>query len=317
MSARFLTDLATILRRAGCAVEEVKGWQTRAAGRGGYAAGRPTHVIVHHTASPPSTDGARDLAYILGSPVAPIGNLYLSRTGTFHVVAAGTANTNGVGSSKPWGGGVPDNAMNSYSVAIEAANTGVGEPWPTAQTDAYVRGVAALCLAYGIPVAHVRAHAEWSPGRKIDPAGPSPWAAGRATWNMDGFRTSVAAEMARQTTPDAGPPRPPVQPAPEPWPSFDPARRLWGLYPLATNKPTTSAGSSGDHVRYLQGVLRAKAGQACSITGKWDTATGIAVANVQHFFGVSVDKVVGWHRQKDGTTGKQATWPIIDFLATA
>lgn len=187
----YLTDMADVLRRAGLRVMETPGWQQRAYPKWGGFQQPPTHVMVHHTAS--KTTPANDLNYILSSPLAPIGNIYLDRTGVVWLVAAGTAVTNGAGSSRPWNGGVPDNAMNHYSIAIEAANDGIGEPWPKMQTDAYVRLCAALCDAYKIPMNHVRAHWEWAPGRKIDPAGPSPWAAGKASWNMDRFRADVAA----------------------------------------------------------------------------------------------------------------------------
>jgi N-acetylmuramoyl-L-alanine amidase len=187
----YLTDMADVLKAAGLRVMTVPGWETRAYPKFGGYQQRPTHVMVHHTAS--KTTPANDLNYILNSPLSPIGNIYLDRTGVVWLVAAGVACTNGKGSSTPWNGGVPDNAMNGYSIAIEAANDGIGEPWPKMQTDAYVRLCAALCAAYDIPNRHVRAHWEWAPGRKIDPAGPSPWAIGKASWNMDRFRADVAA----------------------------------------------------------------------------------------------------------------------------
>lgn len=188
----WLTDLADVLHSVGLKVAELPGWQTASFPKWpGYTiAGTPSHVMVHHTAS--QTTPANDLHYITAvNPLHPITNLYLDRAGMFYVVAAGRVCTNGVGSSAAWAGGVPDDQMNHYAISIEAANNGVGEPWPTAQTDAYVMGCATLCKHYGIPVAHVRAHAEWSPGRKIDPAGPSPWATGRNTWDMDAFRDAV------------------------------------------------------------------------------------------------------------------------------
>jgi hypothetical protein len=199
----WLTDLADVARAAGLAVVEVDGWRTRSRSPGvSYATNRPTHVMVHHTASPPSSDGRRDVDYIVsGSDVAPLANLYLDRSGTVWTCAAGPTNTNGKGSSRSWSGGVPDDLMNVYAIGIEAANTGTGERWPTVQTDAYVTLVRALCDRYGIPVGHVRAHAEWAPGRKIDPAGPSPWAPNGGTWNMDAFRASIATHSPPTPTP--------------------------------------------------------------------------------------------------------------------
>lgn len=186
----FLTDLADVLRAAGLNVIEVDGWETRtfATWTPGYTQ-IPTHVMVHHTAS--ATTVENDINYMLHGPVSPICNIYLARNGDCHVVAAGQVATNGKGSSKPWNGGVPDNQMNHWAISIEAANNGIGEPWPLHQTDAYVALCGALINAYKIPLDHLRAHWEWAPGRKIDPAGPSPWAFGKASWNMEAFRHDV------------------------------------------------------------------------------------------------------------------------------
>ena len=185
----YLTDMADVLRAAGLRVMETPGWKERAYLKWGGYTQPPTHVMVHHTAS--KTSVANDLHYITTSALAPIGNLYLDRTGVVWMVAAGQAVTNGKGSSAPWNGGVPDNEMNHWSISIEAANDGIGESWPQVQTDAYVAMCAALCTHYRIPTQHVRAHWEWAPGRKIDPAGPSPWAVGKASWDMVGFRVAV------------------------------------------------------------------------------------------------------------------------------
>lgn len=188
----WLSNLDVVLRKAGLTVVETPGWETRAYPKWGGFAQKPTHVMVHHTAS--NTSVANDLNYILTNALSPIGNIYLARDGSVHLVAAGTAVTNGAGHDS-WGGGVPDNMMNHYSIAIEAANAGTGEPWPKPQTDAYVLLCAALCQEYDIPVNHVRAHFEWAPTRKIDPAGASPWATGAAKWDMVAFRSDVAEKL--------------------------------------------------------------------------------------------------------------------------
>src|SRR4029077_14868845 len=96
VGSRYLTDLADVLRSAGLVVHEEPGWQTRARGSGGYDSGRPTHVMVHHTASNPGSDPDGDVAYIARNAAdAPLANLYLSRSGDVHVIAAGATNTNG------------------------------------------------------------------------------------------------------------------------------------------------------------------------------------------------------------------------------
>jgi hypothetical protein len=143
--------------------------------------------MVHHTASSPRSDGQSDVNYIIsGSPVAPISNLYLDRSGTAWVCAGGPTNTNGAGGPL---GTVPKDQMNAHAIGIEIANTGVGEPYPTVQQDAVVKMVRALCSRYGI--SQVFSHFEWAPGRKIDPTGPSRWSPQGGKWNMDAFRTEV------------------------------------------------------------------------------------------------------------------------------
>jgi hypothetical protein len=230
----YLTNLADVIRRAGLNVIEEPGWQTRARSSGAYANGRPTHVMVHHTASNPSTDGQADVNYMCyNSGDRPIANLYLDRSGTVWVLAAGATNTNGKGADT-WGGGVPNDKMNEYAIGIEGANNGVGEPWPKVQTDAYVKLVATLCAQYNIPVGHVRAHAEWAPTRKIDPAGPSPWAAGSNTWDMDAFRGSVL--LGGAPNPD-----PPSQGVPDMFVPVKPYRN-------SDTRPFGGPAAPGDHV---------------------------------------------------------------------
>lgn len=191
MGARYLTELADVLRAAGLQVWEVDGWRNRGRGSGGYDPGRPGHVMVHHTASPPSSDGWPDATYLAyGSPDAPLANLYVDRDGWWYVVAAGATNTNGTGTDPC--GHVAADSMNVDAIGVEAGNDGLGEPWPDPQVNSYVAGVAALCQHYAIPVARVHGHAEWAPTRKIDPAGPPQYATGAATWDLDAFRADVA-----------------------------------------------------------------------------------------------------------------------------
>lgn len=188
MGSRYLTDLAQVCRSIGVVVHEESGWQTRARGSGGYNSGLPNHVMCHHTASNPSSDGQSDVNYMCyGSDNRPVANLYLSRRGEIWVMAAGSTNTNGKGHDY-WGGGVPNDSMNGYAIGIEAANNGVGEPWPTVQQDVYVSLVVALCSHYHIPNNNIRAHFEWAPDRKIDPAGQSRYASGSNKWAMNSFR---------------------------------------------------------------------------------------------------------------------------------
>lgn len=192
MGSKYLTDLAHVCRTLGVAVHEEPGWQTRARNSGGYNSGCPTHVMCHHTASNPSSDGQSDVNYMCySSENRPVANLYLSRKGEIWVMAAGSTNTNGKGHDW-WGGGVPNDSMNGYAIGIEAANQGTGEPWPGVQQNVYVMLVSALCAQYGIPNSHVRSHFEWAPDRKIDPAGESDWAQGANKWDMNAFRADCS-----------------------------------------------------------------------------------------------------------------------------
>jgi hypothetical protein len=197
MGSRYLTDLADVVRRAGLVAHEQSGWQTRARSSGGYDSGRPTHAMVHHTASNPSSDGQSDVDYIISCADAPLANLYLSRTGEVWVIAAGATNTNGKGGPLD---GVPVDSMNTHAVGIEAANNGVGEQWPIVQQDAYVVLVRALQDAYAIT--HCRDHTEWAPGRKCDNTGPSRFAPsgcgggcnGADKWDMSRFRNELSSD---------------------------------------------------------------------------------------------------------------------------
>ena len=172
MGSRYLDSLATVCRSAGLVVHEVDGWERRARGSGGYDNGRPTHLMAHHTASNPGSDPDGDVAYITsGSENAPLANLYLSRSGEVWVIAGGATNTNGSGSA-PWPGGCPDDQMNTHAIGIEAANNGVGEPWPQAQQTAYVALCAALCAAYDISPDLVRAHLRVGPRPQDRPGRP-------------------------------------------------------------------------------------------------------------------------------------------------
>ena len=204
MGDRYLLDLADVCRSTGYPVIEVDNWQNRARGSGGYDNGRPNHVIIHHTASGPSSDGWPDVNYCCyGDDDAPLCNLYLSRNGTIYVCAAGATNTNGSGSDPC--GIVSDDSMNAAAIGIEAGNNGTGEAWPMNQQGSYTALCAFLCAAYGIPVTQCHSHAEWSPRRKVDPAGPSAYAAGSATWNMTVFREDVAFELGPEPEPEPEP----------------------------------------------------------------------------------------------------------------
>lgn len=174
MGAVWLHDLADIARFVGLDVVEMPGWHERARGSGGLDELRG--VIWHHTASPPSWDGARDANYIAHAPLAPISQAYLDRHGRCWIVAAGAANHAGKGGPLPW---LPKDRANSLMAGVEMGNNGIGEVWPSVQVEASMLLAAGIHNGRGIPGGIERhiAHKEWcgpgtsTPGRKIDPFG--------------------------------------------------------------------------------------------------------------------------------------------------
>jgi len=222
-----LTDLGDALTAAGIPWTGIpatvydptgaSGWQTRSRpeSTGNFD---PQGILCHHTASPSTTTDRVDLQCILAgnsSAPGPISQLYIGRTGTVYVVAAGRANHGGKG-RRPGIDTGGCNDMNAALLGIEAGNNGVGEVWPDVQTDIYGAVVAALCNHYGWDIAtQVFLHATTGPpnggcNSKIDPAGPwqrQPNLVGSTTWSLDTWRAfCIEAD---------GGPVPPIPPAPD------------------------------------------------------------------------------------------------------
>jgi hypothetical protein len=179
--------LADVLRAAGQEVVEVPGWKTRGSASYGPVRG----VIIHETqGSATSTDSGEINVLINGRggehPLAgPIAQLYLSRTGVWHVVAAGTCHHVKDGRSGPF-----KHVGNDNLLGIEAQHA-VSENWARkpVQYAAYVAGVAAI-------LAHTRwdppvGHKEHQPGDKSDPE-----------FDMDTFRRDVAGAGEDDMTPE-------------------------------------------------------------------------------------------------------------------
>lgn len=208
MGGIYYVDMLEVLAAAGCRVAEcatTDGWQTRARSSGGFPA-PPLAVFWHHTAS--STTPANDLAYMIdGCPDAPVGNVLLDRDGVFWPVAAGASNCAGKGGPVTLSRGtIPVDSGNTRGFQIEAANNGVGEPWPSAQIGAYFAGSNALNALFGNLPADVVSHAlgagvtGWT-DRKIDPATnwavEGRWAPGSvsssSTWSLADIRAECVA----------------------------------------------------------------------------------------------------------------------------
>ncbi|MEM9515418.1 MAG: N-acetylmuramoyl-L-alanine amidase [Actinomycetota bacterium] len=210
MGQTFLLDLPDVLREAGLNVEEVPGWEFRSRSTGGYD-GNPTHLMVHHTASPIRANGdySNDIGYMNDrASAAPIANLLTPpNVDVTYVLAGGRTNTNGRGVDT-WGGGVPLNSMNNFAIGWELAHPGDTRTlYSPSQLRAIRLGLPALCRRYAMPAHHTRGHFEWSPGRKIDPAGPpSPYADTTDRyfrWRMTSLRRDVAAAL-QGTPPPSG-----------------------------------------------------------------------------------------------------------------
>ncbi|MBE1492179.1 peptidoglycan recognition protein family protein [Plantactinospora soyae] len=168
--------LADVLRSAGLTVHEVGGWRSR-----GSTSFDPHGIICHETrGSLHSTDAGEIYVLLNGSATAPppIAQLYLSRTGDWHVVASGRCNHVRVGWAGPFKG-----VGNSGLIGIEAQHA-LGEPWTDRQYDSYVRGVAALKRRTGWGVGGHKEHQPGGYGHPSVKTDPS--------FNMDTFRRDVA-----------------------------------------------------------------------------------------------------------------------------
>ena len=170
--------LPSVLRSARLTVHEEPGWRTR-----GSSTFDPVAVVCHATAGSRTATDRQEINVIAytGSATAPapIAQLYLSRTGQWWVIASGRCNH--IGDAALPGTG---KAGNRYAIGIEAANDNRGEPWPQAQYDSYVRGVAAICRHMGWNVDRVFGHKEISYTGKTDP-----------TFGMTTFRERVRAAL--------------------------------------------------------------------------------------------------------------------------
>lgn len=180
MAYRWLTELADVLRAAGLDVEEVPGWKTRGHtttyGRPVYME-EPTGILCHHTATSASATGDYPSLRIVrdGRPglPGPLAQLGLGRSGKWYVISAGIAYHAGTTSDQRY--------RNERCIGIEAEHPGGTAPWPKAQYDSYVKGVAALKAHFKKVGGRVAGHKEQTPGK------PDP------NFDMGDFRAAVVA----------------------------------------------------------------------------------------------------------------------------
>ena len=172
--------LADVLRAAGLPVVEEAGWQTRSAAEDSDASGfSPRGVIIHETRGSATSSDAGEIGVLINGRVGlsgPIAQLYLSRAGVWHVVAAGLCHHVKTGWGGPFAG-----LGNTHLLGIEPAH-GEAEDWASkpAQYASYVAGVAAILRHTGWPPPV--GHKEHQPGDKPDPE-----------FSMPAFRSAVAA----------------------------------------------------------------------------------------------------------------------------
>lgn len=204
---RRLTDLATAARKSGLKVTELPGWRDNASAGGEAYLG----IGIHHTGSYDDVgDTSSDEAYAKWMAFEgrddldpPLMNLGLSAEGEVFVGASG--NANGMGEVRASGPMPYARDGNAVYIVIEAYNSGT-QGWGTkgkdragntiTQYEAYVRLCAALCLHYGWPASHVRAHWETSVTGKWDPGDPKGILRnGQRVMDMDRFRADVARVM--------------------------------------------------------------------------------------------------------------------------
>ena len=195
----WLRDAPRALEAAGLQVRLWPGWETRSRSSGGIDA--VLGIGIHHTGSNATPDADARWCW-QNSGDRPIGNIIVERSGRLTFGAAGATNTQGRGgplqASK---GTIPVDNGNRYMISVEAANTGVGEAWPRAQLEAMIATCRALVDLYGLSPNDIWTHAAYcapsQPGRKIDPAGPTPsypqlgGTSGAATWYDAAFRALV------------------------------------------------------------------------------------------------------------------------------
>lgn len=200
--------LAKMYRDAGLKVNIMAGADTRAARMysSGYENADVRGLDVHHTAQPTYVSDEASMAYMtFNAPYPVMTNVYPHRDDPYEITICAAGPTYTAGRGGPLGT-VPKDKGNKYYWTWECPNNGVGEPWSEALQKTMVIGHAVDVQFFsnwgrGWPEhdhfvqARIPAHFEWSPGRKIDPFGPSRYTRGQnRMWDMDMFRYDVRAK---------------------------------------------------------------------------------------------------------------------------
>lgn len=279
----WLRDLPAILSSVPD-ISFYSGWEYRSRSSGGFD--NLFGIVCHHTATSTSFGFESYCKQAWTThPSKPVANINLGRAGEIKVGCAGASNHAGVGGPRTMSKGtVPRDSGNRYLIGIEALNTGVGEPWPDVQQERYLALVTALCDGYGFNVSTDEvSHHEWTPGRKIDPAGPSRFGSinKSGTWDMNVFRGALGGVI---VTPPPVVTPPPTQPT-----------NWWD--PLMQQLPTLRQGSSGIAVKKMQHLIAAAGfmneANTSNYDGKFGSGTATALKNFQKAAGIAQDAVCG------------------------
>ena len=128
---------------------------------------RPNFVILHHT----TNDTAERALTTLTTPARKVSSHYLiGRDGVLYYLVDERHRAWHAGLSY-WGG---HRDLNSSSIGIELDNNGF-EPFAEPQIVTLLALLADLKARYGLPATAFLAHADVSPGRKVDPSAHFPW----------------------------------------------------------------------------------------------------------------------------------------------
>jgi N-acetylmuramoyl-L-alanine amidase len=271
MGSLYLTELADLLYSSGLNIIEYGGWQTRSRGSGGYD-DWPLCVMWHHTASPASWDGQKDADYCaVGDDDSPLANLYIDRSGTVWVLAAGATNTNGSGNSMTFSRGtVPQDSMNTRALGVEMGNDGIGELWPQPQIDSMFV-VSNVCNGwFGNRPDDLSTHNFYAPTRKIDPATTNvdgPWQPSSCnssgSWDVDSVRNEAMNRAGSLPQP------------PEPHP---PSGNDWWKS-LMDSLPVLHEGDSGEFVLRMQHLMCSVGAMNETNPANYDGVFGSGTAN--------------------------------------
>lgn len=201
------------------------GWQRRSRGSGGFES--VMGIQVHHSAGTISQTLESATRWCTESSAdRPIGNGTFTRDNHGPILllwASGAANTAGKGGPRLTSRGtIPLDAANSRTVAFEAENNGIGEPWSDSMIQLMILTHCAVLdwannetPGADLGVGDIFGHFEWTT-RKIDPWGPSLVTAGvNRQWDMNRYRGMVWARLVAGSpgTPAPVPGTPPLAPA--------------------------------------------------------------------------------------------------------